>query len=238
MLDSPPHLAPQPPLLTSRGGASGGGGEGQAEGAVGGAMWGGGGGGGGHRLGRAGGREEHRIGHARGRKGLATGRDGAARARGDGGEGEDAVGAWGGFVCGVRGWRSLEWISIRSNSSTLPCAPNPAHGKAFLPCVFVFAVCYRFGSWQTRLLYSVPLIRNTAKCLCCVFLFLPCVSRATHGKRPFVVCPILCTRQTCAHTAKYHFPVVCGRVKWPQAIGSCCYIVQLHSYVSVNTLVM
>ena len=29
-----------------------------------------------------------------------------------------------------------------------------------------------------------------------------------------------------------------GCVKWPQAIGSRCYVVQLHEYVSLNTLVM
>lgn len=29
-----------------------------------------------------------------------------------------------------------------------------------------------------------------------------------------------------------------GRVKWPQATGSRCYVAQLHEYVSLNTLVM
>ena len=30
----------------------------------------------------------------------------------------------------------------------------------------------------------------------------------------------------------------CGRVKWPQATGSRCYVAHLHEYVSLNTLVM
>ena len=29
-----------------------------------------------------------------------------------------------------------------------------------------------------------------------------------------------------------------GRVKWPQATGSRCYVAQLHEYVNLNTLVM
>jgi len=35
------------------------------------------------------------------------------------------------------------------------------------------------------------------------------VFRGRHkAKRSFAVCPILCTRQTYAHTANYHLPVV------------------------------
>ena len=38
--------------------------------------------------------------------------------------------------------------------------------------------------------------------LCPVFLFLPCVSRAAHGKK------IICRVSDFMHTANYHLPVV------------------------------
>ena len=54
--------------------------------------------------------------------------------------------------------------------------------------------------------------------------------------------------QVCTYDVYQHLHLLQGvsdqnkrnraRVKWPAATGSRCYVAQLHSYVSVNTLVM
>ena len=91
----------------------------------------------------AGGREERRTGRREGGALWPCWREGGARGR-QGMEGRAPEGMEGSEGCGwcADGARSLERISIRRDR---------------------FAVCYRSGTRQTRLLCRVPLIRHTAK---------------------------------------------------------------------------
>ena len=136
----------------------------------------------GRSLCRAGGREERHIGRAGGREQRRFGRAGGRVGRAAGRDGGARAGGEGGVANGV-------WCG-----GCVRRAVGVRRQERISTRTGWFAVCYRSG---TRQKYFVVCF-----CFCRVF-------RGRHtAKRSFAMCPILCTRQTCAHTANYHLPVV------------------------------
>ena len=132
--------------------------------------------------GRGGERAGRSLCRAGGREERRIGRAGGREGRAAGGDGGPRAGGEGGVAAGVWGGGCV----------------RRAVGVRRLERISTrtgwFAVCYRSG---TRQKYFVVCF-----CFCRVF-------RGRHtAKRSFAMCPILCTRQTCAHTANYHLPVV------------------------------